>query len=101
MPSWSLPDRTAPFFNGLCAIGYEANPNIYERLCRALGVSNREDLLQALSVDERPVMLSYIGPPLLQQRKNRIVDLLEGYVMRRMEHTRGFIAIIGYWSWQR
>lgn len=71
-------------------IGYDANPNIHERLCCALGVSNHEDLLQALGVDERPIMPSYIGPPLFQQIENRIVDPLEGYVMRRVEHASGF-----------
>lgn len=70
-------------------IGYDANPGIHNRLCEALGVTSHEELLQALGVDDRPIMPPYIGEPLFQQRENRVVDPLEGYVMRIVEHASG------------
>ena len=76
-------------------IGYDANPAIHARLCEALGiaVSDGEKLLEALGVDYRPIYAPYIGKPLHEVPENRIVDQLEGCIMRWVAHESG-----GYWD---
>lgn len=74
-------------------IGYEANGGIHARLCQALGVTDTESLFEALGVDYRGIGAPYIGPQLHQVPPNRIVDQLEGCIMRWVEHETG-----GYWD---
>lgn len=76
-------------------VGYEANSNIHARLCAALGIrpEDYEGLLQALGVDYRPIGAPYIGKPLHAVPENRMVDQLEGCIMRWVEHETG-----GYWD---
>lgn len=76
-------------------IGYESNPVIHSKLCKALGVkeADPEDLLMALGVDYRPIAAPYIGKELFQAPKDRIVDQLEGCIMRWVENGSG-----GYWD---
>lgn len=76
-------------------IGYESNPVIHSKLCKALGVkeADPEDLLMALGVDYRPIAAPYIGKELFKAPKDRIVDQLEGCIMRWVENGSG-----GYWD---
>lgn len=74
-------------------IGYDANPGIHQRLLSALGVSDRETLLQALGVDYRGIGAPYTGPQLFQAPPNRAVNQLEGSIMRKIEHASGY-----YWD---
>lgn len=74
-------------------IGYDANPGIHQRLMNALGVSNTEQLRQALGVDYRPIGAPYIGPELFKVPENRMVNQLEGCIMRKVEHESGY-----YWD---
>lgn len=76
-------------------IGYESNPLIHAKLCKALGVSNTdpEEIFQALGVDYRAIEAPYIGKELFQTPPNRIVNQLEGCIMRWVEHGSG-----GYWD---
>lgn len=76
-------------------IGYEANPGIHTRLCQALGLNpaDYEGLMRALGVDYRAVGAPYIGPQLHRVPENRMVDQLEGCIMRYVEHETG-----GYWD---
>lgn len=76
-------------------IGYESNPVIHSKLCKALGVkeTDPEDLLMALGVDYRPIAAPYIGKELFKAPKDRIVDQLEGCIMRWVENGSG-----GYWD---
>ena len=74
-------------------IGYEANPGVHQRLKAALGVSEDEQLLEALGVDYRAISAPYIGPQLFQVPENRMVDQLEGCIMRKGEHESGY-----YWD---
>jgi len=76
-------------------IGYEANSNIHANLCHALGIapSNYEGLFQALGVDYRSIGAPYIGKQLHKVPENRIVNQLEGCIMRWVEHESG-----GYWD---
>jgi len=77
-------------------IGYSANPNIHGKLCGVLGVnpSDLEGLYQKLGVDYRSIMPEYTGKHLHKAPKNRIVDQLEGCIMRWVEHGSG-----GYWDY--
>lgn len=76
-------------------IGYESNPVIHSKLCKELGVkeTDPEDLLMALGVDYRPIAAPYIGKELFKAPKDRIVDQLEGCIMRWVENGSG-----GYWD---
>ena len=76
-------------------IGYESNPGIHARLCEALGIpaGDYEGLLRALGVDYRPIAPPYIGKPLHPVPENRMVDQLEGCIMRWVAHGSG-----GYWD---
>ena len=76
-------------------IGYEANAGIHARLCEALGIrpEDYEGLLRALGVDYRPIAPPYIGRPLHPVPENRMVDQLEGCIMRWVAHGTG-----GYWD---
>ncbi len=76
-------------------IGYEANPHIHMRLAQALGIpdGNYEQVYQALGVDYRPIAPRYIGPELYHAPENRMVDQLEGCIMRWVKHETG-----GYWD---
>lgn len=76
-------------------IGYDANANIHKYLCRALGVreTDYESLCQALGVDYRAIAAPYTGKELFKAPPDRMVDQLEGCVMRWVEHGTG-----GYWD---
>ena len=76
-------------------IGYESNPVIHSKLCKELGVKETEpeNLLMALGVDYRPIAAPYIGKELFKAPKDRIVDQLEGCIMRWVENGSG-----GYWD---
>lgn len=76
-------------------IGYDANPGIHGRLCRALGLkeTDSELLFQALGVDYRAVEAPYTGKELFKAPPGRIVNPLEGCIMRWVEHESG-----GYWD---
>ncbi|MDR0312843.1 MAG: hypothetical protein LBI14_04535 [Treponema sp.] len=74
-------------------IGYEANPGIHQRLKDVLGVTDDEMLLQALGVDYRGISAPYIGKTLYEELPNRRRNILEGAVMRWVEHESG-----GYWD---
>lgn len=76
-------------------IGYEANPKIHGKVCRALGLkeTDTEGLLQKLGVDYRAIVAPYIGKELFHAPENRLVDPLEGCIMRWVEHETG-----GYWD---
>ena len=85
--NWEKTDRVT--------IGYEANGGIHARLCQALGLrpDDWEGLFRALGVDYRPIGVPYVGPQLHEVPKDRIVDQLEGAIMRWVEHETG-----GYWD---
>lgn len=74
-------------------IGYEANPGIHQRLKAVLKVSEDEQLLEALGVDYRGINASYTGPQLFEIPENRMVNQLEGCIMRKIEHESGY-----YWD---
>ena len=76
-------------------IGYDSNPGIHCRLCRELGLheSDNEGLLQALGVDYRAIVPPYVGKELFKAPPNRIVNPLEGCIMRWVNHETG-----GYWD---
>ena len=76
-------------------IGYETNPVIHARLCEALGIPTKdhEGLLRALGVDYRPIDPPYIGKPLHPVPENRMVNQLEGCIMRWVPNGSG-----GYWD---
>ena len=76
-------------------IGYETNPVIHGKLCEALGIPNNdyEALLRALGVDYRPIGAPYIGKPLHKVPENRMVDQMEGCIMRWVPNGSG-----GYWD---
>ena len=76
-------------------IGYEANAGIHARLCAALGLQahDHEGLLRALGVDYRPIDPPYVGKPLHPVPENRMVNQLEGCIMRWVPHETG-----GYWD---
>ena len=72
-------------------IGYDANAGIHARLCAALGIAphNTKELYEALGVDTRPIGAPYIGPQLHPVPENRMVNQLEGCIMRWVEHASG------------
>jgi uroporphyrinogen decarboxylase len=74
-------------------IGYEANGAIHRRLMEALGAGTGEELNLALGVDYHGVGAVYTGKPLYEEIPNRRRNLLEGCVMRWVEHGSG-----GYWD---
>ena len=76
-------------------IGYEANAGIHARLCEALGVpvQDYEGLLRVLGVDYRAIGAPYVGKTLHPVPENRMVDQLEGCIMRWVAHGTG-----GYWD---
>ena len=77
-------------------IGFETNPEIFKRLCLALGINNfdMEALYQALGVDYRVIRAPYIGKPLFTKApENRRVDPLDGFITRWVAHESG-----GYWD---
>ncbi|MBE6585656.1 MAG: hypothetical protein E7645_03915 [Ruminococcaceae bacterium] len=76
-------------------IGYEANPAIHQKLCHALGVrpDDMEGLYRVLGVDYRSIGAPYVGKPLHAVPANRMVDQLEGCIMRWVAHETG-----GYWD---
>jgi len=76
-------------------IGYDSNPVIHKNLCAALGVDSNdyEAINEALGVDYRSINAPYIGPELFPAPKDRIINQLEGSVMRWVEHETG-----GYWD---
>ncbi len=76
-------------------IGYEGNGAIHMRLASALGIpsGNMEQVQEALGVDYREIAAPYCGKPLFPVPENRMVNQLEGAVMRWVEHETG-----GYWD---
>jgi len=74
-------------------IGYDSNPGIHQRFKAALGVSSDEQLLEALGVDYRGIGAPYIGPQLFTAPPDRMVNQLEGCIMRKVEHESGY-----YWD---
>ena len=74
-------------------IGYHANPGIHQRLKAALGVNTEEELYQALGVDYRSIGAPYTGPQLFEVPENRMVNQMEGCIMRKVEHESGY-----YWD---
>ena len=76
-------------------IGYDANPFIHQKLCKALGVNpkNHLELFDVLGVDYVGIEPKYTGPKLFQEMEGRTVNPLEGYVMRWIENQSG-----GYWD---
>lgn len=76
-------------------IGFETNYEIFKKLCIALNITDfdPEKLYEALGVDYRPVEAAYIGKPLFPVPPNRVVNQLEGCIMRWVEHASG-----GYWD---
>ena len=74
-------------------IGYDTNPDIHSRLMKELGVTDQESLLCALGVDYRGIDAPYIGPQLFEVPENRMVNQLEGCIMRKVEHASGY-----YWD---
>ena len=92
-------ERTRRTFNhektDRVTIGYETNDAIHMRLAKALGINDGdlESVRQALGVDYRGVPVNYVGKPLFENVVNRIVDPVDGYRMRWIEHSSG-----GYWD---
>lgn len=76
-------------------IGFEANPQIYKKLCVELGIYDfdEEKLHEALGVDYRGLWAAYTGKELFQAPPNRRIDPMDGYIMRWVEHADG-----GYWD---
>ena len=74
-------------------IGYDAHPGIHQRLMAALGASDGEELLEALGADCRAVGAPYTGPELFPVPEGRMVNQLEGCIMRKVEHASGY-----YWD---
>lgn len=77
-------------------INYSANPGIDARLRQYFGVSpdDRYGLLTALGVDFRGIHAPYIGPNLHEDRPDRKVNPLWGWITRYVEHESG-----GYWDY--
>lgn len=76
-------------------IGYEANAAVHMRLSTELGIpdGNIEQVYKALGVDYRGINAPYIGKQLFEIPENRMVNQLEGAIMRWVEHETG-----GYWD---
>ena len=76
-------------------IGYEANDAIHQKFCGELGINcnNPELLYEALGVDYRAINAAYIGPEIFPPVKDRLINDLEGSVMRWIEHET-----CGYWD---
>ena len=76
-------------------IGYDANPIIHGKLCRALGVSPDDlvGLCQQLGVDYVSANAAYVGPNIYEPLPNRRRDPQSGAVTRYVENDFG-----GYWD---
>lgn len=76
-------------------IGYESNPIIHGKFCKALGIQPDDwrALHDALGVDYTHVGAPYTGPKLYPDRPDRRVDPLEGCYMRYVKNDSG-----GYWD---
>jgi uroporphyrinogen decarboxylase len=74
-------------------IGYDTNAGIDRRLKEALEVKDDESLRQALGVDYRGIAAPYTGKPIFEEIPNRRRVLLEGGILRWVEHDTG-----GYWD---
>lgn len=76
-------------------IGFDTNNEIFKKLCLALNITDfdYEKLLEALGVDYRPIIAPYVGKQLFSAPPNRMVNPIEGCVMRWVEHATG-----GYWD---
>ncbi len=76
-------------------IGYEANEAIHKKFSAALGIpdGNYELTMQALGVDYRSVGASYTGPLLFRELPDRMVNPVDGFYTRWVEHETG-----GYWD---
>lgn len=77
-------------------VDYHANPGIDLKLKQAFGLhhDDHEGLRKALGVDFRGVSPIYKGPVLHQQKKDRRVDPVWGWITRYVEHASG-----GYWDY--
>ena len=77
-------------------IGYDANPTVHAKFCRALGLKKdkMEPVYRALGVDYRQIAAPYIGKQLFHAPADRMVDPLEGCVMRKVENADGY-----YWDY--
>ena len=78
------PDRVPLFYRDV--------PEVEERLCRDLGLSGREALLEHLGIDFRWVEPRYVGPPLDDGRTGRRRDVW-GVEYRYVEAGHG-----GHWE---
>lgn len=76
-------------------IGYDTNGAVHARVAAELGIpdGNIELVMRALGVDYRGIGAPYTGPQLHEVPPNRMVNQLEGAVMRWVEHETG-----GYWD---
>lgn len=76
-------------------VGYETNGAVHARVAAELGIpdGNYELVMRALGVDYRGVGAPYTGPQLHEVPPNRMVNQLEGAIMRWITHETG-----GYWD---
>ena len=76
-------------------IGYDSNAAIHEKLCSVFGIqpADYESLFEALGVDYRGIHAPYAGPELFAAPEDRMINQLEGSVMRWVKHETG-----GYWD---
>lgn len=76
-------------------IGYDTNPTIHTKFCRALGLpdDDLETMYRALGVDYRFIGAPYTGKQLYACPPDRRVDPLEGCIMRKVENESGY-----YWD---
>ncbi len=76
-------------------IGYDTNGAVHARVAAELGIpdGNFELVMRALGVDYRGIGAPYVGPQLHEVPPNRMVNQLEGAVMRWVTHETG-----GYWD---
>ena len=76
-------------------VGYDTNEGVHGRFSKALGIpdGNMEKVLQAIGVDYRGIGAPYTGPELHDVPAGRMVNQLEGCIMRWVGHEGG-----GYWD---
>lgn len=76
-------------------IGYDTNGAVHTRVAAELGIpdGNFELVMRAMGVDYRGIGAPYVGPQLHEVPPNRMVNQLEGAVMRWITHETG-----GYWD---
>ena len=76
-------------------IGYDTNPTVHAKFCRALGLpsDDMEGMYRALGVDYRWINAPYTGKQIFHCPPGRRVDPLEGCIMRKVENESGY-----YWD---